>query len=125
MLFSGLALSLWSHSFNLGLVLYLKCLPFGELSLFLLSCGGSLSEPLMFGYNDNMVEHGQSSGSPGISRILGSGNSELYLLSPSVRKREQICKTKFWALTGSRVANTCSVLCCPAGAAPALLRSQH
>lgn len=36
MLFSGLASSLWSHSFNLGLVLYLKCLPFGELSLLFL-----------------------------------------------------------------------------------------
>lgn len=35
--FSGLASSLWSHSFNLGLVLYLKCLPFGDLSL-LFSC---------------------------------------------------------------------------------------
>lgn len=33
MLFSGLASSLWSHSFNLGLILYLRCLPFGELSL--------------------------------------------------------------------------------------------
>lgn len=33
MLFSGLASSIWSHSFNLGLILYLRCLPFGELSL--------------------------------------------------------------------------------------------
>lgn len=74
MLFSGSALSLWSHSFNLDLVLYLKCLPFRELSLSLLSCGGSLSEPIMFCYNGNMVEHGQSSGSQGVSRILGPGN---------------------------------------------------
>lgn len=33
MFFSGLASSLWSHSFHLGLALYLTCLPFDELSL--------------------------------------------------------------------------------------------
>lgn len=35
MLFSSLASSLGSHSFPLGLALYLTCFPFGELSLLL------------------------------------------------------------------------------------------
>lgn len=56
MFYSGLASSLWSHSFNLGLVFYLRCLPFGELNLlFLTSCGGSLSEPIMLCYKEKRI----------------------------------------------------------------------
>lgn len=62
MFFSGLASSLWSHSFHLGLALYLTCLPFDELSLLFvcvcareLSCGGSLFESIMFSCKEKRI----------------------------------------------------------------------
>ena len=49
MLFSGLASSLWSHSFHLGLALYLRCFSFGELGL-LFCCFPAVHAPNPLGF---------------------------------------------------------------------------
>ena len=104
-------------------------------SFLLLSCGSSLPEPIMFCCKEKRlwesmgkVQALKTSAGPQVRETLQSREFSPPA-QPPVREREQSCRAKscpvFWALAGSRVASTCSVLCRPAGAAPALLRPQH